>query len=152
MLPTELVRRTHLMERTSDGPEAKARLVDGLVSVGHDSMETRQLKQITGGSGAVCTDPDSMPRVHGKLMAGALSASGHHPVHAICPDCRLLVRPLLYEKTIGQEHMPRGRPEKLAMAVVDCIRAGAQIINLTLALSPPEPGKKGHWNRHSITP
>ncbi|HJT51715.1 MAG TPA: hypothetical protein VJ734_07210, partial [Nitrosospira sp.] len=66
------------MERTSDGREAKARLVDGLVFVGHDSMETRQLKQIAGGSGAVCTDPHSMARVYGKLMAGTLSESGHH--------------------------------------------------------------------------
>ena len=36
--------------------------------------------------------------------------------------------------------MPSARPEELAQAIVDCLEAGARILNLSAALAEPSTG------------
>ncbi|MGH8685787.1 MAG: S8 family peptidase, partial [Nitrosospira sp.] len=59
------------------------------------------------------------------------------PAPAICPDCTLLIRPIFADTTAGREHMPSATPQELAAAILQCINAGARVINLSLALAQP---------------
>jgi subtilisin family serine protease len=51
-----------------------------------------------------------------------------------CPGCTLLVRPVFAETFSGDAELPSAGPEELAAAILECIKAGARIINLSLAL------------------
>jgi subtilisin family serine protease len=43
----------------------------------------------------------------------------------------------LPKRAFGREHMPSTTPLELAAAIIDCIDAGAHVINLSLALAHP---------------
>jgi subtilisin family serine protease len=78
-----------------------------------------------------------MACLHGTFVAGILSAKRGSAAPAICPDCTLLIRPIFFSKTSGQEQMPSATPQELATAIIECIAAGARIVNLSLALAQP---------------
>ncbi|MCL4855522.1 MAG: S8 family serine peptidase, partial [Bryobacteraceae bacterium] len=84
-----------------------------------------------------CTWADSAACLHGTFVAGILSARRGSLAPAICPGCTLLIRSLFIEGTVGGDRMPSATPRELAAAIVDCIDAGAQVINLSLALARP---------------
>jgi hypothetical protein len=54
---------------------------------------------------------------------------------AICPDCTLLVRPIFPEATAEGAPLPDATPQDLAAAIVDCVEADANVVNLSLALA-----------------
>ncbi len=57
---------------------------------------------------------------------------------AICPGCTLLVRPVFAEPSGAEaEGMPQATPAALAAALLDCLYAGAHVINLNAALVRP---------------
>jgi subtilisin family serine protease len=125
------------MERTSGSPEVKIGLIDGPVAARHPNLSSERVREIGGGIGATCTRADSEACLHGTFVAGILSATRNSGVPAICPGCTLLVRPIFAETTIGREQMPGATPQELAAAIIDCIDAGALVINLSLALAQP---------------
>lgn len=137
MLPTDLVKLTALMERTSGNPDIKIGFVDGPVVTQHADLATEHLREIPGHNGADCTQANSTACLHGTFIAGILSAKRSSAAPAICPGCTLLIRPVFSEKTFGREHMPSATPQELASAISDCINAGARIISLSLALAQP---------------
>lgn len=137
MLPTELVRLTALMQRTSGSPQVKIGLIDGPVVTQHADLAGEHLHEIPGHNGASCTQANSGACVHGTFVAGILSARRNSPAPAICPNCSLLIRPIFSETTAGREHMPSATPQELAAAVLECVDAGARVINLSLALAQP---------------
>jgi subtilisin family serine protease len=55
----------------------------------------------------------------------------------ICPNCTLLIRSIFVEKIGGREQLPSATPEDLAAAIIECIDAGARVINLSLGLAQP---------------
>ena len=77
---------------------------------------------------------DSMACVHGTFVTGILAAKRTSPAPAICPDCTVLIRPIFADSTCGSEHMPSATPRELAAAIIECLDAGACVINLSLAL------------------
>ena len=137
MFPLELVRLTALMERTSGSPEVKIGLIDGPIVTEHRDLAGEHLRELSGSNGATCTRANSMACLHGSFIAGILSAKRTSPAPAICPNCTLLIRPIFTETTSGREHMPSATPLELAAAIIDCINAGARVINLSLALAQP---------------
>ena len=137
MFPLELVRLTALMERSSGGPEVKLGLIDGPVMTQHADLQAGHLREITASKGATCTQAHSAACLHGTFIAGILAARRNSPAPAICPSCTLLIRPIFGETTAGREHMPSATPLELAAAIIDCIKAGARVINLSLALAQP---------------
>ena len=137
MFPLELVKLTALMERTSGSPEVKIGLIDGPVVTQHADLVGEHLREIPGNNGATCTEANSTACLHGTFVAGILSAKRNSLAPAICPNCTLLIRPIFTETTSGREHMPSATPHELASAIVECIDAGAQVINLSLALAQP---------------
>jgi subtilisin family serine protease len=136
MNPLDLIKLTPLMERTGGRPEVKIGLVDGPVATQHSDLAGQHLFEI-GNNGATCTQPNSSACLHGTFMAGILSAKRNSSAPAICPNCTLLIRPIFTETTSGREHMPSATPKELAVAIIDCIEAGARVINLSLALAQP---------------
>ena len=137
MNPLDLVKLTALMERTSGSPEVKIGLIDGPVVTQHPDLASEYLREIPGNSGATCTQANSSACLHGTFVVGILSAKRNSPAPAICPNCTLLVRPIFAEVTSGREHMPSTTPKELAAAIIECIDAGARVINLSLALAQP---------------
>lgn len=137
MVPLELARLTALMERTSGSPDVQIGLIDGPVVTEHPDLVGGHLREIPGHNGATCTQADSAACQHGTFVAGILAAKRNSPAPAICPDCTLLIRPMFAEKSTGTERMPSATPQQLAAAIVECIDAGARVINLSLSLAQP---------------
>ncbi len=125
------------MQLTTGRSTSKIGLIDGPVATSHPDLVRENLREIAGAKGAACTTTDSMACLHGTFIAGILSAKRESIAPAICPGCLLLIRPVFSEKTTGGERMPATTPDELAVAINDCMDAGACVINLSLALARP---------------
>jgi subtilisin family serine protease len=137
MVALEFARLTALMERTSGSPGVKIGLIDGPVFIQHPDLAREHISEISGNNSATCTQVRSTACLHGTFVAGILSAKRNSPAPAICPNCTLLIRPIFAETTKGREQVPSTTPQELAAAIIECIDAGARVINLSLALAQP---------------
>jgi subtilisin family serine protease len=108
-------------------------LVDGPVALEHPDLATRNIRTLGGIRGA-CRDTGSASCRHGTFVAGILAAERGSRAPAIAPDCTFLVRPIFLETGAAGEQ-PSATPRELAEAIVDCVDAGARIINLSAALA-----------------
>jgi subtilisin family serine protease len=133
----DLVKLTALMERTSGKPEIMVGLLDGPVATNHPDLESGHIHEIPGSIRGICTQTKSVACLHGTFVAGILCAKRSSVSPAICPNCTLLVRPIFAETQVGSLHMPSATPEELASAILDSIRAGACVLNLSVALMHP---------------
>jgi len=137
MGPLDLVKLTALMEGTSGSADVTIGLIDGPVAIAHPDLDAERLRAIPGASVGACADPTSPACQHATFVAGILSAKRTSAAPAICPSCTLVVRPIFSDSTSGTDRMPSATPNDLAAAVIDCIDAGARVINLSLALAHP---------------
>jgi subtilisin family serine protease len=137
MDPLDLVKLAPLMERTSGSPQVRVGLIDGPVVTQHPDLAREYLQEIPGNNGATCTQANSTACVHGTFVAGILSAKKSSAAPAICPSCTLVIRPIFSERAEGSERMPSATPQELAKAILDCLEAGARVLNLSVALSQP---------------
>jgi subtilisin family serine protease len=135
--PLNLVKLTALMERTSGSPELKIGLIDGPVVTNHADLAGAHLREIPGNNGGACTQANSVACLHGTFVAGILSAKRGSVAPAICPNCTLLVRPIFAERAAANGELPSAMPEELAKAILDCIDAGARLLNVSAALAQP---------------
>ncbi|HEU0139852.1 MAG TPA: S8 family serine peptidase [Bryobacteraceae bacterium] len=135
MVALEITKLMALMERTSGSPDVKIGLIDGPVMTRHPDLSRERLHEVPGHHGGACTRANSAACLHGTFVAGILSARRGSSAPAICPGCTLLIRSLFIEGAAGGDRMPSATPRELAAAIVDCIDAGAQVINLSLALT-----------------
>jgi subtilisin family serine protease len=130
----DLVNLTPLMELTSGRPEIVIGLVDGPVVITHPDLAGENVREIPGRIGGTCARAKSLACMHGTFVAGILSAKRCSAAPAICPGCTLLVRPIFPETPVAGELIPSATPEELAAAIIDCIDAGARLVNLSAAL------------------
>src|SRR5262245_35114876 len=137
MAPLDLVRLTPLIDRTSGSPEVTIGLIDGPVVMNHPELASQHIREIPGNGSGACTQANSAACVHGTFVAGILSAKRGSVAPAICPNCTLLVRPIFAETTAANGEMPSATPEDLAQAILDCIDAGARLLNVSAALAEP---------------
>ena len=137
MDPLRAVKLTALMERTSGSPEVKIGLIDGPVVTQHPDLEGGHLRELPADNRGTCTRANSVACLHGTFVAGILCAKRGSNAPAICPGCTVLIRPIFPEPTLERQQMPSATPEALATAIVECIDAGARVINLSLALAQP---------------
>ena len=108
-------------------------LVDGPVALDHPDLATNNIRTL-GGIGGACRDTGSASCRHGTFVAGILAARRGARAPAIAPDCTLLVRPVFMEAEAAGE-LPGATPGGLAEAIVDCVDAGARVLNLSAALA-----------------
>src|SRR5215216_982039 len=125
------------MARTSGRREIVVGLLDGPVATNHPDLTGEHLCEIPGKIGRACIQPDSTACLHGTFAAGILSAKRGSPAPSICPGCTLLVRPIFKESAAENGAMPSATPEELAEAIVECMRAGARVLNLSVAFAQP---------------
>ncbi|BBA33799.1 peptidase S8/S53 subtilisin kexin sedolisin [Methylocaldum marinum] len=133
----DLVKLTPLMEQTSGRPEIVIGLIDGPVIRGHPDLTGAPIREIPGKLSSTCTRSDSLACQHGTFVAGILSAQRGSSAPAICPACTLLVRPIFSEIALANGDLPSAKPEALAEAILDCIRAGTRVLNVSAALAQP---------------
>jgi subtilisin family serine protease len=120
-------------------------LIDGPVAVGHPHLARESIQELCRTPAAACLAPDSIACQHGTLVAGVLVAQRTSPAPAICPGCRLLVRPIFLEGTSSHGEAPVATFGGLAAAVRDAVEAGARIINLSAA-----PGPSSDKDEHRV--
>ena len=137
MTPLDLVRLTPVINRTSGSPELKIGLIDGPVVTQHPDLAGEHRREIPRNNGGACTQANSAACLHGTFVAGILSAKRGSVAPAICPNCTLLVRSIFAETEAANGEMPNAMPEELAQAIVDCIDAGARVLNVSAALAQP---------------
>lgn len=118
-------------------PEVTIGLIDGPVAFNHPDLKRSRVREIPGHRNGSCSQEDSVACEHGTLVAGVLCARRGADAPAICPDCTLLVRPIFSEPTSNRDEVPGATSDELATAIIDCIDAGARILNLSLALARP---------------
>jgi subtilisin family serine protease len=137
-----LVGLTALMERTRGSAAVTVGLIDGPVATQHPHLASGRFRELAGRHRAACTRTDSTACLHGTFVAGILSAARDSQAPAICPECPVVVRPIFAEAASGSgpsgpDRMPTATPNELAAAIVECIEAGARVINLSLGLTQP---------------
>jgi subtilisin family serine protease len=137
MTPLDLVRLTPLIDHTSGRPEVIIGLIDGPVVMNHPELANQPVREIPGNGSGTCTQANSTACLHGTFVAGILSANRGSVAPAICPNCTLLVRPIFAETTAANGEMPSALPEELAQAILDCIVAGARVLNVSAAITQP---------------
>ena len=137
MAPLDLVRLTPLIDRTSGRPEVTIGLIDGPVVMNHPELASQHIRAIPRNGSGACTQANSTACLHGTFVAGILSAKRGSVAPAICPNCTLLVRPIFAETISANGEMPSAMPEELAQAILDCIDAGARVLNVSAALAQP---------------
>jgi subtilisin family serine protease len=135
MIPLDVVKLTPVMARTSGSPHLTVGLIDGPVAMSHPDLVDAHIHEIPGRLAGTCASASSAACQHGTFVAGILGARRHSPAPAICPDCPLLLRPIFAETTSGSSQMPSATPVELAVALIECIEAGAQVINVSSALA-----------------
>jgi subtilisin family serine protease len=103
----------------------------------HPELAGEHIREIAGSRSGACTQADSAACLHGTFVAGILSAKRGSGAPAICPDCTLLVRPIFADATAAIGEMPSATPKELAQAILECIGAGARVLNVSAALVQP---------------
>jgi subtilisin family serine protease len=134
MTPLDLVKLSQLMELTAGRADITVGLIDGPVAIAHVDLAGDKIREVPGAT-AACAQATSAACLHGTFVAGILSAKRSSPAPAICPNCTLMVRPVFAEAVAGSLESPSAQPEELAVAILECIGAGARVVNLSLALT-----------------
>jgi subtilisin family serine protease len=140
--PLDLVKLRDVMNLTSGRSEIIVGLIDGPVAIGMPNLPSKNIREVPGTVSGKCASGSSAACAHGTLVASILVAERGSAAPAICPSCTLLLRPI-FEETTSDTHAdpaqsaPTATPGKLADAIVDCIRYGARVINLSAALGGP---------------
>ncbi len=132
-----LVNLTPLMEKSRGRNEICIGLIDGPVAVNHPDLASENIREISGKPTAACAETDSGACTHGTFVAGILHARRGSPAPAICPNCTLLLRPIFGETILARRQTLSAAPEELATAIIEIIRAGARVINISAALAQP---------------
>jgi subtilisin family serine protease len=132
-----LVNLTALMERTSGRPKIVVGLLDGPVAIHHPDLESEHIREIPERVHGTCTQTNNVACMHGTFVAGILCAKRDSVAPAICPNCTLLVRPIFVETPSESGQMPSTTPEELTAAIIDSMKAGARVLNLSVALVNP---------------
>jgi subtilisin family serine protease len=130
-----LIRLSPLMALTAGSADIRVALLDGPVAVGHPALAPAHIEAVAG-QATGCAQPESSACAHGTFVAGILAARRGSLAPAVCPDCTLLVRPI-FRESADAGGMPTTVMAELAQAIVDCVSAGACVINISAAPGTP---------------
>jgi subtilisin family serine protease len=135
---SKLVNLGPLMERSSGATQIVIGLMDGPVAMNHPDLAAESIREIAGEPSAGCAHSGSAACTHGTFTAGILGAKRGSLAPAICPGCVLLVRPIFKEGGAEKNGaLPSATPGELTKAIVECIEAGARVLNLSAAFAQP---------------
>ncbi|NER34098.1 MAG: S8 family serine peptidase [Oscillatoria sp. SIO1A7] len=129
----ELINIKPLLAATSGRREIVVGIIDGPIEGAHPDLQATSLRALPAAPEVICQTKESIGCVHGTFVAGVLCARRGSQAPALCPDCTILVKPILCDAA-DFEQCPKVTPENLASALKEMIDAGAKIINLSLGL------------------
>jgi subtilisin family serine protease len=129
-----LVRLDVLMSLTLGSSAVGVGLMDGPVALDHPDFHGARIRWV-GLSGASAANGDDLARDHGTFVAGILAARRGAEAPAICPGCTMLIRPIFAQAKVNG--MPTASFEDLAAGIVECVDAGARVLNLSAATAAP---------------
>jgi subtilisin family serine protease len=109
-------------------------ILDGPVTLSHPDLSDAHVRDISVDGSATCQHRGSLACRHGTFVAGILGAKRSSGALGICPGCTLLVRPIFADPL--ESALPHATAEELAHAIVESLKAGARLINVSSALSP----------------
>jgi subtilisin family serine protease len=138
----QLVGLPALMALTHGRSDVVIGLVDGPVEVNHPDLASGKIRTVAGTS-AACRDRSSEACGHGTFVAGVLIARRGEEAPGIAPGCALLVRPVFSELSPTRD-LVGATLGQVAEAVIDCVDAGAWIVNLSGALIQGSIGTQRH--------
>lgn len=128
-----LVNLLSLMALSRGNPEVIAGVIDGPVATGLPELAAATFRSAASQE-VRCSNPPSLSCRHGTSITGILASSRQSDVPGIAPDCAYWLRPVFLEDSPDGEVPAAALPE-VAEAIGDCVRAGAHIINLSIAVS-----------------
>jgi subtilisin family serine protease len=131
----DLIELSALMRQSRGANEITIGLLDGPVAMHHPDLASADIRELSSGTRARCSDGDSFACAHGTFIAGILCARRDSSAPAICPGCRMLVWPIFDEDMPDSRREPTARPEVVARGIFDCIEAGARVLNPSAALA-----------------
>jgi len=134
--PSDVVGLTALMALSAGSPDISVALVDGPFTADHPDLATENIESLLPGRGLATVSREGATD-HGTFVAGMLMARRGSGAPAICPGCRLLVRPVFLAPRSDSSELPFATPEETADAIAECVDAGARVINLSLGLARP---------------
>ena len=139
--PVDVANLAALARRTAGRADVIVGLIDGPVATDHPDLAGARIHRAKTSVGDP-TEADGAARSHGTFIAGILSARRKSSAPAICPECSLLVRPIFLGAQTGRVDLPTASSDELAAAIIDCVEAGALILNLSLAVAQPSVNKE----------
>ena len=113
-------------------------LIDGPIVLDHPALEAAHIRFV-GDASRGLAEPSL---AHGTFVAGVLAARRGASAPALCPGCPLLVRPIFFGSGASYGGLPTATSDALAVAILDCLREGARVLNLSLA--PVQPALARH--------
>jgi subtilisin family serine protease len=135
MNPLDIVGLAPLMARSEGRRDLTIALIDGPVAMNHAELAHVATRHPPGTTLAGCARVHSAGCQHGTFVAGILFARRGSDAPAICPGCTLMIRPIFLESNGANREKPRARSEELADAIIECVDAGAAIINLSCTVT-----------------
>lgn len=136
--PAGLIGLSALMRRTAGATNVRVGLIDGPVSPRCGAIDPQQVRYAGAGAPTSCR-ADTCPACrHGTSVASVMFASRSSAHPGICPQCTLFSRPIFGAACGQQSDRPSATTEELGAAILDCLRAGANVINISAAMRPSE--------------
>jgi subtilisin family serine protease len=117
-------------------------LIDGSVAATHSDLATENIRILPQASNRAPTSANGTALMHGTFVAGILAARRGTAAPAICPGCTLVVRSIFLQPSAANADAPTASPQELADAIIECVEAGARILNLSLSLATPSPNRE----------
>ena len=127
MRSLDLVRLTPLMRQQRRGARSvPVGLIDGPVDIRNPDLSERTLSAV-GALDPRCRNASAVACRHGTEIASMLAR--------ISPESSLLIRPIFFDE-IGAAEVPRASADELAIAILECVAAGARVLNISAGLTP----------------
>ena len=138
--PLDAVKLVPVMERTGGASDVIVGLIDGPV-IEHPHLAAEHIRVLRSRREGSPTTTPGAAHAHGTYVAGILSARRGSSAPSICPGCTLLVRPVFMQSAPGAPATPTASPDEVSDAIVDCVDAGARVLNLSVALVHASPDR-----------
>ena len=122
------------MDRSSGNSDIIVGLIDGPVMM-HSDFSKARWREIALNPPANCSKSSSLACAHGTAVASILFATRASATPGVCPGCSTVVRSIFREFSAKREPLPTATPEELSVAIVDCVQAGARVINMSVGLA-----------------
>jgi hypothetical protein len=129
----KLVKLEKILPISLGSPLIKIGVIDGNVDFEHPEFKPIKLgsrREIHN-----CKIRHSISCLHGTFMMGILSARRSGMALGLCPQCKIVLRPVFVESVSSDIFLPSTSPTELSNAIVETVDAGAKIINLSIGLA-----------------